>query len=111
MEIIYFALIFFAHLGMPYSLLLLQLFLVLRLKCTLSKSCFITFYLLMDLIIFFLADQDSILTLFNEDISPVSVKFEYAMAAKVGKIVKNSNLCEVRYSCPLSTVEMQKLFS
>merc|ERR1712129_515808 len=56
-------------------------------------------------------DQDSILTLFNEDVSPVSVKFEYAMAAKVGKIVKNSNLCEVRYSCPLSTVEMQKLFS
>jgi len=56
-------------------------------------------------------DQDSILTLFNEDISPVSVKFEYAMAAKVGKLVKNSNLCEVRYSCPLNTVEMQKLFS
>ena len=57
------------------------------------------------------SDQDSILTLFNEDISPVSVKFEYAMAAKIGKLVKNSNLCEVRYSCPLNTVEMQKLFS
>merc|ERR1712051_483159 len=32
------------------------------------------------------------------------------MAAKVGKIVKNSGLCEVRYTCPLNTQEIAKLF-
>ena len=59
----------------------------------------------------FVADNDQILTLFTEDVSPVSVKFEYATAAKVGKIVKNANLCELRYSCPLNTAEIQKIFA
>jgi len=58
-----------------------------------------------------ISDDDHILNLFNEDVSPVSVKFEYATAAKVGKLVKNASLCEVRYSCPLSTTEMKKLFA
>lgn len=56
-------------------------------------------------------DNDKILSLFNQEVSPLSPKFEYATAAKVGKMVKNANLCEVRYSCPLSTVEIQKLFA
>ena len=56
-------------------------------------------------------DNDKILTLFTEDVSPVSVKFEYATAAKVGKLVKNANICELRYSCPLNTAEIQKIFA
>ena len=56
-------------------------------------------------------DQDKILSLFNSEVSPISPKFEYVTAAKVGKIVKNSGLCEVRYSCPLNTQEIAKLFN
>merc|ERR1711881_500820 len=56
-------------------------------------------------------DQDKILTLFNAEVSPVSPKFEYVTAAKVGKIVKNAGLCELRYSCPLSTSEISKVFA
>jgi hypothetical protein len=56
-------------------------------------------------------DQDKILSLFNTEVSPVSPKFEYATAAKVGKIVKNAGLCEIRYSCPLNTQEIAKLFN
>ena len=55
-------------------------------------------------------DQDKILSLFNTEVSPVSAKFDYVSAAKVGKLVKNAGLCEVRYSCPLSTQEIAKLF-
>merc|ERR1711936_1062410 len=56
-------------------------------------------------------DQDKILSLFNTEVSPVSPKFDYATAAKVGKMVKNAGLCEVRYSCPLSTAEISKVFA
>merc|ERR1711981_926397 len=56
-------------------------------------------------------DQDKILSLFNTEVSPVSPKFEYSTAAKVGKIVKNAGLCEVRYSCPLNSQEIAKLFN
>ena len=55
-------------------------------------------------------DEGKILSLFNKDVSPVSPKFDYVSAAKVGKLVKNAALCEVRYSCPLSTQEIAKLF-
>jgi len=55
-------------------------------------------------------DEDNIVSLFNADVSPVSPKFEYATAAKVGKLVKKAGLCELRYSCPLSTQEIAKLF-
>jgi len=55
-------------------------------------------------------DQDKILSLFNTEVSPVSAKFDYVSAAKVGKLVKNAALCEVRYTCPLSTQEIAKLF-
>ena len=56
-------------------------------------------------------DSDNILSLFNEDTEVVSPKFEYTTAAKVGKIVKNSGVCELRYSCPLNTQEIAKLFN
>ena len=56
-------------------------------------------------------DTDKLVTLFNDEVSPVSAKFEFASAAKVGKIVKSAHTCEVRYSCPLSTNEIQKLFN
>ena len=56
-------------------------------------------------------DTDNIITLFNKDVSVVSPKFEYVTAAKVGKIVKQSQICEIRYSCPLNTQEIQKLFA
>jgi len=56
-------------------------------------------------------DQDKILSLFNKDVSPVSPKFEYSTAAKVGKLVKNAGLCELRYSCPLTTAEISKVFN
>ena len=54
-------------------------------------------------------DNNKILSLFNNEASPVSPKFEYVTAAKVGKIVKNAYACEVRYSCPLTTVEIAKV--
>ena len=53
-------------------------------------------------------DNDKLLRLFNTEVSPVSPKFEYVTAAKVGKIVKNADSCEVRYSCPLNTTEIAK---
>lgn len=56
-------------------------------------------------------DNDKILSLFNDEVSPVSTKFEYSTAAKVGKMVKNAQLCEVRYSCPLNSAEIAKLFA
>jgi len=56
-------------------------------------------------------DQDKILSLFASDVSPISPKFEYVTAAKVGKIVKKSGLCEVRYTCPLNTDEIAKLLN
>merc|ERR1719266_260233 len=56
-----------------------------------------------------IVDKDNLLSLFNEEVSPVSHKFEFTSAAKVGKIVKKAQLCEIRYSCPLSTLEIQTI--
>ena len=56
-------------------------------------------------------DQDKILSLFNSEVSVASPKFEYATAAKVGKMVKKAGLCELRYSCPLSSQELAKIFN
>jgi hypothetical protein len=56
-------------------------------------------------------DNDKIAQLFNGEVSVVSPKFEYVTAAKVGKLVKSAQICEVRYSCPLNTQEIQKLFN
>ena len=56
-------------------------------------------------------DNDKLVTLFNGVVSPVSAKFEFTTAAKVGKMFKSAQACEVRYSCPLSTNEIQKLLN
>ena len=56
-------------------------------------------------------DNDKLITLFNGEVSPVSAKFEFTTAAKVGKMVKSAQACEVRYSCPLNTNEIQKLLN
>lgn len=56
-------------------------------------------------------DNDQILSLFNEETDITSPKFEYTSAAKLGKAVKNAQVCEVRYSCPLSNVEIAKIFN
>lgn len=55
-------------------------------------------------------DEDNIVALFDDEVWFQSPKFEYANAAKIGKIVKQSQVCEIRYSCPLSTQEIEKLF-
>ena len=58
-----------------------------------------------------ISDDDHILALFNNEVDVTSPKFEFATAAKVGKIVKNYQYCEIRYTCPLNTSEIQKLFN
>jgi len=58
-----------------------------------------------------IADKNQITTLFAEEVSPISPKFEFATAAKVGQIAKSAQVCELRYSCPLNTQEIQKLFN
>ena len=55
-------------------------------------------------------DEGKILSLFNKEVSPASAKFDYLTAAKVGKMVRKAGLCELRYSCPLTTQEIAKLF-
>ena len=54
-------------------------------------------------------DTDKLVTLFNGEVSPVSAKFEFTTAARIGKMVKSAESCEVRYSCPLNTNEIQEL--
>jgi hypothetical protein len=39
-----------------------------------------------------------------------SPEFEFSNAAKLGSALKNVKACEVRYSCPLSSREIEKLF-
>merc|ERR1711953_1522668 len=56
-------------------------------------------------------DSDNILSLFNEETEVISPKFEYTTAAKLGKAVKNAQVCEVRYSCPLNNQEIAKIFA
>ena len=57
-------------------------------------------------------DNNKILSLFGDEaISPISPKFEFVAAAKVGKLVKSAATCELRYSCPLSTVEINKILA
>jgi len=56
------------------------------------------------------SDNDVILSVFNEEVPATSTKFEYAIAAQVGKALKNVQACEVRYSCPLTGSQINKLF-
>ena len=56
------------------------------------------------------SENDVIVSLFNRDASIESPKFEFVTAAKLGKQVKNVQLCELRYSCPLTGEQIQNLF-
>merc|ERR1711988_1032608 len=56
-------------------------------------------------------NEDGVFLVFNNEVAVTSPKFDYFSAAKVGKLVKNAGACEVRYSCPLSTAEISKIFA
>lgn len=55
-------------------------------------------------------ENNVILSLFNKDFDATSPSYDYAMAASVGKALKSVKACEVRYACPLSGQQIQKLF-
>merc|ERR1712018_284013 len=57
------------------------------------------------------SENDIILNLFNKDVSAESPKFGFNAAAKLGKKVKSTQVCEIRFSCPLSSSDIQKLFN
>jgi hypothetical protein len=46
----------------------------------------------------------------RKEVDIESPEFEFANAAKLGSTLKNVKACEVRYSCPLSSEEIEKLF-
>ena len=46
----------------------------------------------------------------RKEVNVESPEFEFANAAKLGSSLKNVKACEVRYSCPLSSEEIEKLF-
>jgi len=47
------------------------------------------------------SENDIILSLFNNDTPVTSPKFEYAIAATLGKQLKSVEACELRYTCPV----------
>jgi len=57
------------------------------------------------------SDNDVILASFVGDVPVTSAKYDFAVAAKVGKALKNVQACELRYSCPLTGPQITKLFS
>ena len=57
------------------------------------------------------SEYDVILSLFNTDTPATSPKFDFAVAATLGKESKSAQACELRYSCPLSVSEIQELFN
>jgi len=60
-----------------------------------------------------ITDNDNIISLFNNEIEVdvQSPKYDFATAAKVGKLVRDAKHCELRYSCPLSTTDIQQLLN
>merc|ERR1711994_1062493 len=57
------------------------------------------------------SENEVILSLFNKERDVTSPLFDYQVAAQVGKQFKNVQACEVRYSCPLTGAQIQKLFA
>jgi hypothetical protein len=57
------------------------------------------------------SENDVIVSLFNKPTSADSPKFAFASAAALGKVSKQVQACEVRYSCPLTGAQIQKLFN
>ena len=55
------------------------------------------------------SENDVILSLFEKDAVIESPKFEFSTAAKLGKLIRNVEVCELRYSCPLNGSELQNL--
>ena len=55
------------------------------------------------------SENDVIVSLFNKDVPITSAKYDYTVAAEVGKALKNIDSCELRYSCPLTGAEIAKL--
>ena len=56
------------------------------------------------------SENDVIVSLFNKEVGIESPKFDFATAAKLGKQAKSVEKCEIRYNCPLSGEQIQKLF-
>jgi hypothetical protein len=46
----------------------------------------------------------------RKEVDIESPEFEFSNAAKLGSTLKNVKACEVMYSCPPSSQEMEKLF-
>lgn len=57
------------------------------------------------------SEYDVILSLFDKDTPATSPKFDFAVAATLGKELKSVEACELRYSCPLSSSEIQNLIN
>jgi len=55
------------------------------------------------------SDNDVILNLFEKDVPNTSAKFDFAIAAQVGKALRNVQACELRYSCPLTGEQIASL--
>jgi len=53
----------------------------------------------------------ALLNLFNKPASIDSPRFDFNTAAAVGKQARSVSLCEVRYSCPLTGAQIDKLFA
>ena len=57
------------------------------------------------------SENDVILSLFNKPTSTDSPKFAFSQAATLGKVSKQVQSCEVRYSCQLTGQQIAKLFN
>merc|ERR1719210_385081 len=55
------------------------------------------------------SSDDVIMKLFEntEAVPPVSPVFDFAVAAEVGKLVKNVEKCEIQYTCPMTGAQLQ----
>ena len=51
-------------------------------------------------------DYDVILSLFSTDTPATSPKYDFAVAAALGKELKSLEACELRYTCPISSSEI-----
>lgn len=52
------------------------------------------------------SEYDVILSLFNKETPPTSPKYDFAVAASIGRELKSVQACELRYSCPLSGTDI-----
>lgn len=57
------------------------------------------------------SENDVILASFVGETPATSAKYDFAVAAEVGKALKSVQSCELRYSCPLSGKQIAKLFN